>query len=232
MTTTLTTTQNHRDGHAGCKARGTKTLLAYGIVAGPLYVVASLAQAFSREGFDPTRHQWSMLTLGQHGWIQTVNFILTGLMIIVAALGLSRQLATGRGARWTPRLLVVFGLSLIAAGTFIPDPALGFPVGTPEGPGQVSWHGMIHFGAAGVGFTCFAIACFVLARRYGQEGRRGFAIFSRITGIVFLAGFACVASGAGSVAANLAFTSAIALVFSWLTAVSLDRFRSVTRDQH
>lgn len=230
MTTTFTT--NHQDASAGCAARGTKTLLAYGVIAGPLYVGLSLAQVFTRDGFDPTRHQWSMLTLGEHGWIQTATFIVTGLMIIAAAIGLRRQLASGKGATWTPRLLTVFGLSLIAAGSFIPDPALGFPVGTPEGPGQVSWHGMVHFAAAGVGFTAFAIACFVLARRYAQDGRRGFTIFSRVTGIVFLAGFACVASGAGSVAANLAFTAAVALVFGWLTAVSLDRYRSAARGSH
>lgn len=210
----------------------TRTLLLAGAVAGPAYIVVALAQSAFREGFDLTRHQWSLLTLGSYGWIQIANLVITGVLIVAGAIGLRRELSTGRGSRWTPRLLGVFGVSLVAAGVFRPDPALGFPVGTPEGPGAISWHGMVHFAAAGVGFTCLAVASFVIARRYATEGRRGYALFSRITGIAFLAGFACVASGAGSVVANLAFTAAVLLVFSWLTAVALDRRRHIAENDH
>lgn len=210
----------------------TRALLLAGAAAGPLYVGVSLAQAAGRDGFELARHQWSLLTLGSYGWIQIANFVLSGVLIIAGAVGLRRELGTGRGSRWAPRLLSVFGLSLIAAGTFRPDPALGFPVGTSDGPGEISWHGMTHFAAAGVGFTCLAVAAFVIARRYAAEGRRGFANFSRITGIAFLAGFACVASGAGSVAANLAFCAAVLLVFSWLTSVALDRRHQMTENDH
>ena len=139
---------------------------------------------------------------GERGWIQVANLVVTGLMVIAFAVGLRRALATGTGARWAPRLVAVYGVSLVAAGLLRADPALGFPAGTPAGPGPVSWHGAAHFVAGGIGFSCLAITCFVLAhrysaQRYSAQRRRGWARFSRLTGVVFLAGFAMVASGPG-----------------------------------
>jgi hypothetical protein len=68
---------------------------------------------------------------------------------------------------------------------------------------------VLHFAAGGVGFLCLAIACFVLARRFAPT-------FSRATGVLFLAGFAAIATG-GPV---LAFTAAILLAWTWLSTTS------------
>jgi hypothetical protein len=226
------TTVGTSEGSCGSTAdRITRSLLGYGVVAGPLYVAVSLAQALTREGFDLSRHQWSLLANGGPGWIQVVNLAVTGASFVAFASGLRRQLAGGRGGRWAPRLVTAFGVSLVVAAVFRADPALGFPAGTPDGPGEISWHGIVHFMAAGVGFACIGAACFVLARRYAAEHRTGRVIFARITGAGFLAGFAAVASGGGSTAANLAFVAAVLLVFSWLTTVAADRYRLVGTDR-
>lgn len=58
--------------------RVTRSLLGYGIIAGPFYVAVSLAQALTRDGSDLTRHQWSLLANGDLGWIQVANFVVTG----------------------------------------------------------------------------------------------------------------------------------------------------------
>ncbi|MEP6798595.1 MAG: DUF998 domain-containing protein, partial [Lapillicoccus sp.] len=71
--------------------RVTKSLLGYGVLAGPFTVGLSLAQAFTRPGFDLTRHPWSLLENGDLGWLQVTNFVLTGLMVIAFAVGLARQ---------------------------------------------------------------------------------------------------------------------------------------------
>jgi hypothetical protein len=47
--------------------------------------------------------------------------------------------------------------------------------------------------------------------------------------VVFLTGFAMVASGGGNRAANLAFVAAVILVWTWMTCVAVDRYRSVSR---
>ena len=155
--------------------RVTNSLLGYGVIAGPVYVVVSLAQALTRDGFDLSRHQWSLLANGTGGWIQVTNFIACGLMLLAMAVGVRRALGHGRGAKWAPRLIGVFGLSLITAAVFRADPALGFPTGAPEGAASVSVNGVVHFAAGGIGFACVAAACFVLARRYTVDGRGGWA---------------------------------------------------------
>lgn len=228
MSTTISTA-DRVIAHQSCTPadRITKSLLGYGVIAGPLYVVVSLAQALARDGFDLTRHQWSLLANGDWGWIQVVNFVVAGLMTIAFAVGLARTLRPGTGGTWGPRLIGAYGASLIAAGVFRADPALGFPHGTPDEPATVTWHGMLHFAAGGIGFACLAAACFVLARRFRAEGRRRWTAASRLVGAVFLTGFAAVASGAGMAAANIAFTLAVVAVTIWTVAVALDRYRRI-----
>jgi hypothetical protein len=46
------------------RRRLTRTLLADGVVAGPLFALLWLGQAAPREGFDPTRHAASLLANG------------------------------------------------------------------------------------------------------------------------------------------------------------------------
>ena len=118
-------------------ARPTRALLACGVVAGPLFLVAGLAQALTRDGFDLTRHALSLLSNGHLGWIQIGNFLVSGLLTITCAVGMRRVLGRGPGGTWGPRLVGIFGTSLVCAGVFRADAADGFPPGTPPGPGQV-----------------------------------------------------------------------------------------------
>ena len=206
--------------------RVTRSLLGYGIVAGPFYVVVSITQALLREGFDLRRHEWSLLATGGPGWIQITNFILTGAMVVAAALGLSRAWTTGAGHRTAPILIAIYGVSLVGAGIFTADPMLGFPVGTPAGPpAVVSLHGILHLVCGGVGFGCLIAACLVIGRRFRRQGQPGWAWFSRITGVLFLAGFGGVVSGATTPGVNLAFTAAVVLAWTWLSALSLHVYR-------
>jgi hypothetical protein len=50
-------------------ARSIRLRLACGVLAGPLYLVVSYAQAFTRDGFDLTRDAFSYLSLGDLGSI-------------------------------------------------------------------------------------------------------------------------------------------------------------------
>jgi hypothetical protein len=205
--------------------RVTKTLLAYGVIAGPLYILVSVTQALTRDGFDLAHHEWSLLANGALGWIQITNLVVTGLMTVALAVGLRRALRPGRGGTWTPRLVGAYGVGLVGAGVFRADPALGFPPGTPQGAAEVTWHGMLHFVSAGIGFVCLIAACLVIARRFAAEGRRGWARFSRATGVLFMAGFVGVASGGGSAGINLAFTVAVVLAWAWVSALAVHLYR-------
>ena len=202
----------------------TRSLLGYGVIAGPFYVLVSLAQALTRDGFDLSRHEWSLLANGSLGWIQIVNFLLTGAMIVAFAVGLRRA---DQGS-WTPRLIAVYGLGMVGAGIFRADPSLGFPPGTPDGPGAVSWHGLLHFVCAGIGFGCMIAACLVMARRFAATGERGWAGFSAVTGVAFLGAFVGVASsGSGNPALIYTFIAAVVLVFAWISALAVRLYRTV-----
>jgi hypothetical membrane protein len=207
--------------------RVTRSLLGYGVLAGPFYVSVALAQALTRPGFDLSRHPWSLLANGSLGWIQITNFVLTGLMVVAAAVGLRRALGSGSGARWAPRLVGCYGVALVAAGVLRADPMHGFPVGTPDGVGAISWHGIGHLVVGAIGFLCVIVACFVLARRFARAGRRGWAGYSRMSGLLFLAAFVGIASGGAAPALTLGFVAGVVVIFIWLAAVSVDAYRSV-----
>jgi hypothetical membrane protein len=209
------------------EARVTRSLLGYGMLAGPFYVAVSLGQALTRNGFDLTRHEWSLLANGPGGSIQMLNLVLTGLMVVAAAAGWRRALRTGRAAVGVPRLLAVYGVALVAAGLFRADPMNGFPVGTPDGPPvHPTLAGTLHVLAGGVGFLALVAATGLLAARFRHEGRRRQAAASAGTGVLFLMGFAGIASGAVSPAVNLVFTAAVVLTWAWLTLASLQQYRA------
>jgi hypothetical membrane protein len=162
----------------------TATLLSGGAIAGPLFIGASFLQVLTREGFDLKRHAISMLTLGDQGWIQSANFEITGLLVLACAVGMRRVLRSGRASTWGPLLYGAYGLGLVVAGLFTPDPALGFPPGAPSAmPADMSPHALLHTIGFMVSFASLIVACFVFARRFNGLGRRGWALYCAATGL-------------------------------------------------
>lgn len=200
--------------------RTTSLLLMGGIIAGPLYLLVGLIQAFTRPGFDLSRHDLSLLSNGPLGWIHIANLILSGLLVIGMAVGARRNLNPGQGRNWGTVLIGIYGLGLIGAGIFIADPALGFPVGTPADAQTISWHGLLHFICGGIGFLALIAGCFVFARKFAILKLRGWQVFSITTGMVFLAGFVGIASGSGSGWTILGFWIAVVVAWAWISALS------------
>lgn len=207
--------------------RITKSLLGYGVIAGPIYVVVAAAQVFTRPGFDPTRHAVSQLANGPYGWVQTVNFLVVGAMTVAGAVGIGRALGPGRLATWSAALVGGYGVGLFVAGFLRADPSDGFPPGTPAGAGQISRHGVGHLAAAGLGFLCLVAAGFVIANALSRKGWTGWAWWSRLTAAVFAASFAWLSSGVGGSAAILVFTAAVVAAWAWLSAISVKLYGSV-----
>jgi hypothetical protein len=195
-------------------------LLLCGLLAGPFYVITAGIQAFTRDGFDITRHPVSLLSNGDAGWVQILNFVITGALVSMAALGLRAVLAGGYGERWGPVLLGIYGIGLIASGIFIADPADGFPPGTPTGnPEAVTISGIMHFMAGGIAFLALITACIVFFRRFRQSGDSVLARFSLGTGIVFLISFGATAAAPGETVSNLMLTGAVVLSWVWMSTL-------------
>jgi hypothetical membrane protein len=225
MSATLTATSGHATaGDCPPAQRVTRSLLGYGVIAGPIYVTTSVVQALVHDGFDLTRHSWSQLAAGPQGWIQMANLILSGAMVVAFAVGLRRA----GPSRWAPRLITVYGLGLVAAGLLVADPAAGYPVGMPA-PAVPTWHGLGHFVAGGIGFGAFIAACLVLARTFRRSGARGLAWWSGLTGIGFTAAFVGISSGSSSPTVILAFVASVVAAWAWLAGVAVHYYRTVSR---
>ncbi len=188
-------------------------LLACGVVAGPLFLVSSFAQAFTRDGFDLRRHPFSMLSLGELGWIQIATFVVAGLLFIASAVGMRRVMRSGRGRTWGPILIGAFGLSQIGGGVFVVDPSLGFPAGAAEGPpDSISWHGAVHGLAFALGMVSLIAAFFVLARRFFAVGERSWGRYSVTTGVLFV-----LLGGVGAAVGDWRLV-AVAILIGWAWA--------------
>lgn len=172
---------------AGPGAGGTR-LLACGMLVGPCYLALGLIQALVRDGFDLARHPLSLLANGPGGWVQTANFVVSGLMVLAAATGFRRALGPGsRGVCWS---LGAFGASLIAAAVFPADPVDGFPPGTPEGmPASISTPGLVHFIAGTLGFVSLAVSCFFAASAMSRRNAKSLSRLSLACGLIVLLGF-------------------------------------------
>ncbi|WP_030674313.1 DUF998 domain-containing protein [Streptomyces sp. NRRL B-1347] len=192
-----------------------RTLLAGGVVAGPLFLGAGLIQGLTRDGFDFTRNAISQLSLGGPGWIQVTSFVLTGVLVIAGAIGMRRVLHGKPGGVWAPRLTAVFGASFLLSAVFTADPGAGFPAGAPDARAtSMSWHGTLHMLSGMVGYLALCAAFSVLARYFAADGRRGWAVGSRLAPVAVLAGFA------GSSVTVVAFTVGAGLGLLGLAAVT------------
>ena len=202
--------------------KGTNALLACGVIAGPIWVVVVIIQMIIRPGFDISRHAVSVLSLGELGWIQITSFIVSGALVIAGAVGMRRALHPGRAGTWGPILIGLYGLGLIAAGIFPPDPMNGFPPGTADVPGQMSGHGLLHFLSAAVGFLSLIVAaCFVFARRFAGLKQPGWVAYSVVTGAFFFVTWAALGFTSARIGwISVLFAVAVASGWAWITVVT------------
>jgi Protein of unknown function (DUF998) len=168
----------------------TSRLLACGILAGPLFLTVGLAQAFTRDGYDLGRHPLSLLSLGDLGWVQIANFVVTGGLFLACAVGMRRVLHPGRAGTWGPLLVAGLGAGLIMAGVFVADAGAGFPPGAPAGAPEISWHGLLHEAGFALASLGTVVGCLVFARRFaalGQWGWVGACVASAVSVVVLVA---------------------------------------------
>ncbi|MGS0687786.1 DUF998 domain-containing protein [Nakamurella sp. GG22] len=222
--------------------RSTAGLLRCGVLAGPLFVLVAAAQVFTVEGFDIARQPLSLLSLGDTGWIQIANFIISGLLVLAFAVGLrrtlasgrgralasgrgralasgrGRTLASGRGRTWGPLLIGGYGAGLVVAGIFPPDPSQGFPAGAPAGnPDQLSTHSMLHGVGFALAFGCLVAACLVFARRFAASGESGWAVYCVVTAIAS----ALLAGWPSQDGASIRYAIAAVAAWAFVTALAV-----------
>jgi Protein of unknown function (DUF998) len=208
--------------------RRTNTLLACGVAAGPLFVaVFTVEGALRGTGCDPMREPVSALALGERGWVQRANFLVTGGLMAACSVGLRRAMP---GARWAPGLVAAFAAGLAAAGVFTTDPPLP-PSGRPVAARTAE--GALHDVAGAVVFGSLAAACGSVARGAASAGETGWAACSAASAAAVVGG----ASVFGQAFGGARFTSVggavqrgtIALGWGWLSVLAWRQMRSPGR---
>ena len=210
----------HREPPAG-DAAGARSLLQWGVVAGPFYLALAVGQGLVRDGFDFARHPLSVLANGPGGWVQTANFALTGAMVLAAAVGVRRALGPkSRGVTWC---LGAYGLGMIAAAVFPADPVDGFPPGTPVGfPTSISTTGLIHFIVGALVFLFLAMSGLFAAWTMFRWRVARLAWLSLVSGlIVFFGFFGGIVLPMGIVGIWIA----VVIGWAWLAAMSIRLMR-------
>jgi Protein of unknown function (DUF998) len=134
-------------------------------------------------GWDPVGVSdvpWpSALALGPYGFLQVLNFVLFGIMLMVFAAGLHRGVApSGRVSQAGPAFLVVAGVALVLLG-FKTDPHMGTRAHT--------WHGMIHIGAFLLLGLSFLLALLLMWRSLEKDPAwRGYGWYSLVSAVLAL----------------------------------------------
>ena len=200
--------------------RTDEALLTCGVVLAPVFYIVVLIQMATRTGFDITRHAISSLSLGDAGWIQITNFVTTGTLAILFAIGVRWALRGGKAGTAAPLLIGLYGLGMIMAGVFPPDAALGFPPGTPdEMPATMSTSATLHSIAFFTAFTSLVITCYVFRRRFTSQGEQRWAKSSIAVGIAAPVLIALGTAALPRIAGVFFFIVGL-VAFGWLSAVA------------
>jgi hypothetical membrane protein len=185
----------------------TRGLLWLGAAGAISFVVVFLINDAVRPNYDPVRDFVSEAAIGAGGWVQIANFIFTGCLLVFASAALSAT-----AGRWTGILVALVGVSLVAAGVFVSDPA-------PRD--RATWHGIAHNVASVVVFASLSAACFVAARWRSTPSWRW---YSGATGFALPIMF--VTAGADANTSGLWQRLIIVAGWSWLAVLSLRALRS------
>ena len=150
----------------GATDTGTRSRL-FGACGGlALLVVVTGADALSRrDGYDMSRHWISLLQHGDRGWLATLAFGVTGLLVLASAPAFrAAQSSGGRPPRLVaaiPGLVAALGLALVVLAVCPIDPSMEYPVRADTY--VVSTAGRVHSVAGAVMLASYAGLCWCIA---------------------------------------------------------------------
>jgi hypothetical membrane protein len=209
-------------------------LLGCGAAGPPLFVAAFLVQGALRPDYSALRHPVSSLALGDLGWGQAANFIVTGTLLLAFAIGLRPALGRYGGGIWAPLLIGLVAVGLVGAGIFTADPVNGYPPGTPDTPVYTA-EGALHDAFSIPVFVALPAACCVVGYRLARAGHRWWAAYSAGTAAVFLPGFVLASLGFSqhptlTPIGGLLQRLTLLVGLTWLTALALRLLSANHRD--
>jgi len=204
----------------------TKTLLLFGLIGSVLFIIMFLIEGATREGYSPFRFPISSLSIGDLGWIQITNFIISGSLIFLFAFGLRNALLPSKDSKWIPRLIGAVGLGLIGAGIFSSDPVFGYPMTEPLAIAQFTIHGHLHDFFSIFVFVCLPITCFKYRKRFTILNEQRWSLYSLLTAITMLITFLLAGIGFKQTIGLVEYAGvfqrlSIIIGFTWISAIAI-----------
>ena len=174
----MSTVKTPEASTSGTSSLALRLCLWAGIVGPIFFVLVFTIDGALTPGYSAMRDVISFLELGPTGWIQRLNFLLSGLLFILFALGFFRWMRPMIASIWRyvdTALLVLVGVGLIMASLFLPNPP-----GTP----QTSVNAVLHTIAFTLVFLPLGIACLVIGGKFIRTaGWRIHGLYSLLTGL-------------------------------------------------
>jgi len=153
------------------------TLAVAGIVGPLLFTVVAVVQSLLRSDHSLVALPISALAVGPSGWVQDVNFVITGLLFLAYPIGLHLEVRQTRWGVVGPALLVLSGVGLVLAGVF---PAV-------DASGNLTYDRLGHTVASFMAFLGTATGFIVMSRRLaGDPSWRNLATYALASGIAIV----------------------------------------------
>ena len=150
-----------------------------GMVGPALFAIVFILQNLVRTDDDAIAEPVSALSIGEYGWVQRLNFVVLGMLLLVFAAALHRSVASSRLGWVGPALLSVAAAGLFVAATF------SFARDETGAIYDASFHrvgGTMFFGGTALGLI-------VLSRRLARDPRwKDLSRYSLGAGIASIAG--------------------------------------------
>ena len=212
-----------------------KTLLLCGAIAGPLFITAVLIEGAMRADYNSFRYPLSSLSIGELGWMQIANFILTGILLFIFSIGLRRVFNSSERKFSGPLLIMLVGIGLIGAGICYTDPVYGYPPDKPLMLAQFTIRGHLHDTFSMLVFICLPSACFVFRKRFVATAKSGWATYSSVTGFAIIVTFILAAMGFKQLpgfadVAGLFQRLCITIGWTWMSLLSIHLLRTLANE--
>ena len=145
-----------------------------------------------RNGADPTTSVFpSANVAGPYGWLMTANFLGTGVLILIFAVGFRRAIAVGgRAVTVGVGFLLATGLGVVGAGLFATD----VPVAQSPSVAEMSVHGLLHAVCFFVAAVSLPVAAAVLA--WPLSRHPSWRVHGRYSLLTAIAVVSCFVAGA------------------------------------
>jgi hypothetical membrane protein len=154
-----------------------------GVIAPILFTELVIIESALRPGFNQISEEISLLGVGSYEIIQNLNFVITGSLRILFALGLARAMAGRRRRRNLLIVLSIFGVGVILAGVTL---ILASPY--PEDSSTAISFFYVHTFVSLVAFVAIIVAQFLtwkgLDVATDRSHWRSFRTYSLVSGII------------------------------------------------